>query len=290
MKKLLLTFGILASFLISTSAFGTTTADMNYNYGVNGDISWTKQYMPYNGGSPYALVVKNNSKTVVYTVTYWYYTPDGRNHSTYNQKLNAGQSYYFYSNYNGFVAFQSAIAAPPFTPQLGDLNCDGKITAGDANLAMRFVAAKYKSVVTSQNALNIYLNTGDGSLTAKYADPVNFAKLGDIDGDGFLTMVDALNILRKAIKLGLLQNAKGKPVEMGDVNGDGSVGLLDGVLILKYVVAPDKAAFLTANKNYFANSEFTVVADMNGDQFITNADATNVLKRVVGLPRVQWYQ
>ena len=51
--------------------------------------------------------------------------------------------------------------------------------------------------------------------------------VGDIDGDGLVTVLDALMLIRTIVN--------DETVNNGDINGDGKVGLLDVIRILKLI-------------------------------------------------------
>ena len=196
------------------------------------------------------------------------------------------------SNYYSTANYTSPNNGSTFTPQLGDMNCDGKVNAADALNALQFLIATDKWKYSLANALVCYKNTGDFDFYGYYGNPIDYIALGDLDHDGVLTRLDVLNILRKAGKLGLLPNkTTGKPVTVGDVDGSGpslnmrAVTSGDANKVLIYALTcptnASKQSFLNSKNIRYSVQEFEAIADTDGDGVITATDALNVLKIAV---------
>ena len=77
----------------------------------------------------------------------------------------------------------------------------------------------------------------DGKLTfttdhfSLYIITQSAVKLGDVDGDGQVTIKDAIAILRHNAEVELLT---GSQIIAGDLNGDGTVNPKDAILLLQY--------------------------------------------------------
>ncbi len=86
---------------------------------------------------------------------------------------------------------------------------------------------------------NLVIKTHENSAAHKYAlendidfEIMQFAeKLGDVNGDGGVTIKDAIAILRHNAEVELLT---GSQIIAGDLNGDGSVNTKDAILLLQY--------------------------------------------------------
>ncbi len=83
--------------------------------------------------------------------------------------------------------------------------------------------------VVSVNALETYDLAGEAIDTASVSAEVSVSarKAGDIDGDGTVTVLDALMLIRAIVN--------DETIENGDVNGDGKVGLADVIRIMKLI-------------------------------------------------------
>lgn len=68
-------------------------------------------------------------------------------------------------------------------------------------------------------------------VTYSLSDGLETYSLGDITGDGYIDMADAIKILRADAALIELDDAQ---TEAGDVNGDGIVDMVDAILVLRY--------------------------------------------------------
>ena len=83
--------------------------------------------------------------------------------------------------------------------------------------------------VVSVNALETYDISGTAIDTTSVPCEVSVSarKAGDIDGDGTVTVLDALMLLRAIVNEDFVEN--------GDLNGDGKVTLIDVIRVIKLI-------------------------------------------------------
>ena len=90
---------------------------------------------------------------------------------------------------------------------------------------------EYGSYVISVQALETYNYAEETVETASVSAEVTItettAVAGDIDGDGFVSIADALKLIRVILNNQTIANA--------DVNGDGKVGIADVIRIMKLI-------------------------------------------------------
>ena len=92
------------------------------------------------------------------------------------------------------------------------------------------VAGDYAFILTVCETIDAnenYLNTATVSAEVR-VDEAEDVVLGDIDGDGIVTIADALMLVCVVVN--------DETVENGDINGDGRIGLVDAIRILKLIV------------------------------------------------------
>ena len=97
----------------------------------------------------------------------------------------------------------------------------------DPNRGDSFVIAKD----SAYDLLDVYANNNDdigGTLVIKAITTTNI--IGDVDGDGESTVVDALMVLRKSVNLETFNNEQ---LINGDVNYDGNIDSEDALIILR---------------------------------------------------------
>ena len=114
---------------------------------------------------------------------------------------------------------------------LGDVNDDGQVTLDDAQLLLVYV----------DNPTDPSLPAGIGQAVSgsdeTVAEPMTGGVLGDVNGDGQVTLDDAVLIVTYSSDGSVELPANGD-ISLGDVNGDGQVTLDDAQLILVYVNNP----------------------------------------------------
>ncbi|MBO4584241.1 MAG: dockerin type I repeat-containing protein [Clostridia bacterium] len=109
----------------------------------------------------------------------------------------------------------------------GDINADGSINLTDVLAAMQLAARKKTPVTTSSS----YDDTVGGLTKAQ-----KVLRAADIDGDGKVTVADALAILRKVVF------AEPPLTCDADLNGDGQITLEDAFLCAEIAQGADAAA------------------------------------------------
>ena len=72
-------------------------------------------------------------------------------------------------------------------------------------------------------------------IFALYADEAAETLIGDVNSDGQVTVLDAVQILRRAMG----EEFAGFNEEAADVNGDGEITVLDSVLALRIAMGDD---------------------------------------------------
>ena len=105
-------------------------------------------------------------------------------------------------------------------------------TVDAAVLKLTFAVADNVSegnYIISVNALETYDISGTAIDTTSVPCEVSVSarKVGDIDGDGFVSIVDAMKLIRAIVN--------DETIENGDVNGDGKVGLIDVIRVIKLI-------------------------------------------------------
>ena len=118
----------------------------------------------------------------------------------------------------------------------GDINADGRIDFMDALAAMQ-LASRQKTV---NNTASNYDNTAGGLTKAQ-----KILRAADIDGDGVITVADALAILRKIVHRAAPQTCD------ADLNGDGQITLEDAFICAE-IGAPKE---ITQDKVYLTVKE-----------------------------------
>lgn len=71
--------------------------------------------------------------------------------------------------------------------------------------------------------------TSDGTVTAIYVPRGEGGMMGDVDGDGVISLVDATNVMRHALNLTNL----GSYAQYADMDGDGSITVADSVMVMR---------------------------------------------------------
>ncbi len=115
---------------------------------------------------------------------------------------------------------------------------DGKVTVSIAVPdGMDGAKCKVYRAESDGTLTDMKAGLNDGKLTfttdhfSLYIITQSAVKLGDVDGDGGVTIKDAIAILRHNAEVELLT---GSQIIAGDLNGDGSVNTKDAILILQY--------------------------------------------------------
>lgn len=111
---------------------------------------------------------------------------------------------------------------------IGDINADGSIDVSDIMCAIQLAARK----LTPETTLTQYDDTVGGLTKTQ-----KVLLAADIDGDGVISVADALAILRHVV-----YNVQGPVTCDADLNGDGQVTLDDAFLCAEIAQGADKTA------------------------------------------------
>ena len=99
------------------------------------------------------------------------------------------------------------------------------VTVAHGSAASAPEAPEYDWYVFSGWDIDFSNVTSDLIVTAQYAEK------GDMDGNGFVTIADALLLMRHSLGLIVLDNS-----QYADINGDGSISVLDALLVLRHAI------------------------------------------------------
>lgn len=187
----------------------------------------------------------------------------------------------------GQSAISSFIPKTPICEVFGDVNLDNRIDSNDTDIMNNYVAGKpnivnsieggwqHISAVGDVNADN-KVDADDIQITQQYIEgtintipacqsakssPCN--GLGDVTGDGKVTIIDTNEILRYLVgfktSLYTKQILTKEQLSRADTNGDGKVGISDSVLILRFV-----AGLSTTFKGCVPTATLTPTATVSG--------------------------
>lgn len=118
-----------------------------------------------------------------------------------------------------------------------------------ANFKKKYTVADFRNNIENGSAVNItnadgtavsetqYIATGMQACAPNSDASYALVVMGDVDGDGNVTALDAVNILKAVIGEVTLDSYEKKVA--ADINGDGWVRADDAVELLKYVIGID---------------------------------------------------
>ena len=90
--------------------------------------------------------------------------------------------------------------------------------------------AIYGSYILDISASEVYNANGEAIIMTPVSAEIVYAKetvTGDLNGDGSVTIVDVLALIRAVVNHQTVAN--------GDLNGDGKVGLIDVIRVIKLI-------------------------------------------------------
>ena len=134
-------------------------------------------------------------------------------------------------NATGFTLILPDSTSLPYEAIVMNLSLEDA-TVDAAVLKLTFAVADNVSegnYIISVNALETYDISGTAIDTTSVPCEVSVSarKVGDINGDGIVTVLDAMKLIRAIVN--------DETIENGDVNGDGKVGLIDVIRVMKLI-------------------------------------------------------
>ncbi len=136
-----------------------------------------------------------------------------------------------------------------YTPKQGDINGDGILDEADAKIVGQYYVDK-KAGLNPVFSENVEENT-------------RLFQLADMDGDGAITMEDAIEIAGQFTAV------------RGDVDGNGEMDVEDAISVLTYYAR--KSAGLSSGVSSTSENDFLERADMDKDKKIAIEDAVLIL-------------
>ena len=257
MKKQLLVLAAVASFMVSTSAFGVTT-----NQTLLGDVNGDGRIDAFDVRLTTRFVLEANKQAYINSLK----IPLSLSQFVANADIDKDGKVTRLDSYN---ILRKALGkglltnSKGTTAVIGDVDQNGTIDLLDVLMILKYQA---KLIVPT--------------------DIQVFEVLADTDSDGMITKIDAQNIMRKIARLQPLLDRTGAAAKLGDVDGNGSVDLLDYFLLIKLIALPDNEArdvALENSKSFHAAQEAMVLADIDNNNVVNALDAFNILRKVAGL-------
>lgn len=130
------------------------------------------------------------------------------------------------------ISASLAVNAEEYT--VGDVDMDGAITAHDVAVVSRYI--KEGDIDLSDKQLLLADYDGNGIVNEADADAISVlstALLGDVDGDGKISLTDSIYVMRLCAPFNT-ETINPETIAAADVDADGIITINDSYLILQY--------------------------------------------------------
>ena len=257
MKKQLLVLAAVASFMVSTSAFGVTT-----NQTLLGDVNGDGRIDAFDVRLTTRFVLEANKQAYINSLK----IPLSLSQFVANADIDKDGKVTRLDSYN---ILRKALGkglltnSKGTTAVIGDVDQDGKLGLLDAVKIQKYLVKLISPT-----------------------DIAAFEALADTDNDGMITIIDMHNIMRKLVGLQPFVDRTGAAAKLGDVDGDGKIGVGDSLLVTELIAVTDtvaREAILKNSKSFHNAQAAMALADIDNNNVVNALDAQNILRKVVDL-------